>query len=60
MTWPAVLTNVSGSAGDYSLTLSNALNLVENAFYILTVTATTTGGMVGQWRTQLRALSRGS
>ena len=57
---PTALDAVSGQPGDYVLTLSNTLNLVENALYDLTVTATANNGFVGTWAVQLRALGRQS
>jgi hypothetical protein len=57
--WPAAMSLVAGSDGDYVLALPNTLNLVENALYTVKVTAVAAGDMVGEWDMPLRALHRG-
>lgn len=59
LSWPAEMTLVSGSNGDYVMTLPNTLNLIENALYTLKVTAVAAGNVVGEWLMPVRALHRG-
>lgn len=55
--WPASLSYVSASNGNYEGTLDNLLSLTDGADYDLVVTATASGE-TGEWRMELEAAYR--
>jgi hypothetical protein len=57
-TWPATMAHVS--AGTYRVTLDSDLSLTPNREYVAHITATGTGGEIGHWELELKAMARSS
>lgn len=56
--WPITLDFVSGSSGDYRVTLSYNLPLVESSLYTAVVTADGGDGRQGRWELKFKARVR--